>query len=294
MDPSTWCLGASLFFFLSFPTKGSESRGHFETIFPPVHRAGGHHQVASLAAHGGLRVTAPPFWWVLQVRHAPRHVVLTHLTTLRSGLRALERQWEAAQWCGVAAASAAVACTSATQPAARKRGRARRLHRCPLDAPSATATSTQAAAGTSPSGCAAAVPTTTARAATPAVAAWTELHVCRLLRYLFFFFLGIFSNQRVRSRDLGHTPGRWWRIAPWSARSASWRGASCMGTCASAPSCDTSIRGQLQHSSARMPAAQAHLRHSAISASPAQLQCRSSPGCVPSGLPSRAMQLLWP
>ena len=46
--------------------------------------------------------------------------------------------------------------------------------------------------------------------------------------------------------------------APWTARSASWRGASCMGSCASAPSYDTSIRAQLQPSSAPMPAAQTH------------------------------------
>src|SRR5579875_2389440 len=58
----------------------------------------------------------------------------------------------------------------------------------------------------------------------PAMTAWTEPHVCQLLRCL------------------GHMPGRWWRIAPWTARSASWRGASCMGSCASAPSCDTSNR----------------------------------------------------
>ena len=106
----------------------------------------------------------------------------------------------------------------------------------------------------------------------PAVTAWTEPHVCQLLRCL------------------GHMPGRWWRIAPWTARSASWRGASCMGSCASAPSCDTSIRAQLQHSSAPMPAAQAHLPHSATSSSPAQLQRRSLHGCVPSGLPSQARQ----
>ena len=106
----------------------------------------------------------------------------------------------------------------------------------------------------------------------PALTAWTELHVCQLLRCL------------------GHMPGRWWRIAPWTARSASWRGASCMGSCASAPSCDTSIRAQLQPSSAPMPAAQTPLPHSATSSSPAHLQCRCLPGCAPSGLPSQGRQ----